>query len=345
MGDGYYSEAEKGPHRVFELGDVLLEEGGTLPSARLLYKTHGTLNAARDNAVLLPHMYSGTPSSVESVLAPGRALDPERWFVICPGQLGNGFSSSPSNTQPPLGGGAFPEVTIGDDVRAQHRLVTEVLGIERLALVVGFSMGAQQAYEWAVRFPEMVQRLAVVAGTARTTAHNAIVVELAEDAIRSDPAWNLGHYADAALVRSGLRLHAHVWSATGLSHELYRTEAWREAGFTSLEDLVKRLFEDDFAPMDPNNLLCMCRKWRHADVSRHTAGDLAAALGRVRARTFVIPFSHDMLFTVEDCRAEQQLIPGSELRVIESLWGHYTWEMTDHARESLDGHLSALLAR
>lgn len=345
MSDGFYSEAEKGPHRVFELGDLRLECGVTLPGARLLYKTHGTLNAARDNAVLFPHMYAGTPSSVESVLAPGRVLDPERWFVLCPGQLGNGFSSSPSNTPPPLGGGAFPDVTIGDDVAAQHRLVTEVFGLERLALVVGFSMGAQQAYEWAVRHPAMVERLAAVAGTARTTAHNAIVVELAEDAIRSDPAWNLGHYADAALVRSGLRLHAHVWSATGLSHELYRAEAWREAGFTSLEDLVERLFEDDFAPMDPNNLLCMCRKWRHADVSRHTGGDLAAALARISARTFVIPFSHDMLFTVDDCRAEQQLLPGSELRVIESLWGHYTWEMTEHARESLDAHLSDLLAR
>lgn len=341
---GYYDEAAKGPHRVFELGDLELESGARLPGARLLYKTHGQLNEARDNAVLLPHMYSGSSSSVESLVAAGRALDPERWFVICPGQLGNGFSTSPSNTPPPLGGGAFPSVTIGDDVTAQHRLLTEALGIERLALAVGFSMGAQQAYEWAVRFPPMVQRLAAVAGTARTTAHNALVVELAEDAIRSDPAWNLGHYHDAQAVRAGLRLHAHVWSATGLSHELYRTEGWRDAGFTSVEDLVDRLFEADFAPMDPNNLLCMCWKWRHADVARLTGGDLAAALGRITAKTFVIPFSHDLLFAVADCEAEQRLIPRSELRVIDSLWGHYTWEMTPAAQEALDVHLGSLLA-
>ena len=97
---GPYSEAEKGPHQVFELGDLKLERGGVLPAARLLYKTHGELNAGRDNAILYPHMYSGTPSSLESTIAPGRALDPERYFVICPGQLGNGFSTSPSNAPP-----------------------------------------------------------------------------------------------------------------------------------------------------------------------------------------------------------------------------------------------------
>jgi homoserine O-acetyltransferase len=298
-----------------------------LPAARLLYKTHGTLNAARDNAILYPHMYSGTPSSLESTIAPGRALDPERYFIVCPGQLGNGFSSSPSNT-----GGEFPDVTIGDDVTAQQRLLAE-LGVERLGLAVGFSMGAQQAYELAVREPGMVERLAAIAGTARTTAHNAIVVGLAESAL-----------VGAAAPAEGLRLHAHVWAATGLSRELYRTEGWREAGFSSLEDLVTRLFEEDFAPMDPGNLACMCRKWRRADVSRHAGGDLAAALGRITAKTVVISFSHDQLFPVEDCDAERRLIPGAELRVIDSPWGHYTFEMTEGARSALDDHLGELLA-
>ncbi len=329
---GPYSEAEKGPHQVFELGDLQLERGGVLPAARLLYKTHGELNAGRDNAILYPHMYSGTPSSLESTIAPGRALDPERYFVICPGQLGNGFSTSPSNAPPPLSGPDFPEVTIGDDVTAQHRLLTEALGIDRVALAIGFSMGAQQAYELAVRHPAAVERLAAVAGTARTTAHNSLVVALAERVLGS-----------AASPAEGLRLHAHVWSVTGLSHELYRTEGWRDGGFDSLDDLVTRLFEDDVAPMDPHNLACMCRKWRLADVSREHGGDLASALGRITARTFVIPFSHDMLFPVEDCEAERRLIPGAELRVIDSPWGHYAFEMTEGARAALDRYLEELL--
>jgi homoserine O-acetyltransferase/O-succinyltransferase len=319
---GYYDEAVKGPHAIFELGDFELEGGDVLAGARLLYKTHGTLNAARDNAVLYPHMYSGTPSSLESTIAPGRALDPERWFVICPGQLGNGFSTSPSNTETP-----FPDVTIGDDARAQHRLLTEGVGIDRLALAVGFSMGAQQAYEWAVRYPSAVHRLAAIAGTARTTPHNALCVSLAEEALRA----------------GGLGLHAHAWVPLGLSHELFRGEAWREAGFSSIDDLVQRLFVDDFAPMHAGNLLCQCRKWRHADVSRHAGGDLAEALARITARTFVIPFSHDLLFPVTDCEVEARLIPDAELRVVESPWGHYTFEMTEPARETLDAHLRELL--
>jgi homoserine O-acetyltransferase len=324
---GPYSEAAKGPHEVFELGDLPLERGGVLPGARLLYKTHGTLSPARDNAILYPHMYSGTPSSLESTIGPQRALDPERYFVVCPGQLGNGFSTSPSNSGRP-----FPDVTIGDDVTAQLRLLEEVLGIERLELAIGFSMGAQQAYELAVREPARVARLAAIAGTARTTTHNAIVVGLAESVLGS-----------AATPAESLRLHARVWSATGLSHELYRTEGWRTEGFASLDDLITRLFEEDFAPMDPGNLICMCRKWRGADVSRHTGGDLATALGRITAKTFVVPFSHDQLFPVEDCDAERRLIAGAELRVIDSPWGHYTFEMTESARTALDGYLRELL--
>ena len=313
---------------MLELGDLRLEGGGVLEGARLLYKTHGSLNAARDNAILYPHMYSGTPSSLESTITPGRALDPAAYFVICPGQLGGGFSSSPSNT-----GGPFPDVTTGDDVTAQHRLVTEVLGIDRLALVVGFSMGAQQAWEWAVRYPAMVERLAPIAGTARTTAYNALVLRFAEEAI-----------LDAPTDEDGLRRHAHVWAATGLSTELFRGELWREAGFSSVEELVRRLFEDDVAPMHPGNLVCMCRKWRAFDVSRHADGDLARALARITARTFVMPFSHDGLFPVADASADQRLVPGGELRVIESPWGHWAWEMTESARDAHDRHLRELLS-
>jgi homoserine O-acetyltransferase len=319
----FYSEALTGPHEVLELGDLELELGGVLPGVRLAYKTHGTLNAERDNAILYPHMYASTPSSLESTIAPGRALDPARWFVICPGMLGGGFSSSPSNRN-----GAFPELTVGDDVRAQARLL-EHLGVDRVALALGFSMGAQQAYEWAVVFPERVERLATIAGTARTTAANRLQVRLAEE----------------ALAAGGLRLHAHVWATLGLSAELYRSEAWAEAGFTSVDDLVGRLFEDDFGAQHPGNLASMCRKWIRADVSRHTGGDLAAALGRISARTCVLAFSHDQLFPVADCETEARLVAGAELHVIESPWGHWAFEMTEPARAGLDGHLRALLAR
>jgi homoserine O-acetyltransferase len=308
---------------IFELGDLPLALGGTLPDARLAYRVHGTLSPARDNAVLFPHMYSGTPASLDPWIAAGRALDPERWFVVCPGQLGNGVSSSPSTTK-----GPFPALTIADDVVAQHRLVSEHLQLERLALVLGFSMGAQQAYEWAVRFPALVLRLAVFAGLARTTPANALLVSASAEALHS----------------GGLGQHARFWAATGLSGDLFRQEAWREAGFESVQDLVRRLFEEDYARLDPADLLCQLAKWRGADVSRHTEGDLEAALARISARTLVVPFSHDAWFAVADCEAEQRLIPDSELRVVESVWGHYAWGMTAAETDQIDRLLRGLLA-
>jgi homoserine O-acetyltransferase len=125
----YYSEAAHGPHEIFELGNYQLQSGVTLPNARIAYKTPGNLNAAKDNVVLFPHMWSGTPKAVEIFIGEDRPLDPRKYFIILPGQFANGFSSSPSNTPPPFNGGAFPHVTIGDDVVAQHRLITERYGI------------------------------------------------------------------------------------------------------------------------------------------------------------------------------------------------------------------------
>ena len=121
----YYSEETHGPHEIFELGNFELESRITLPNARLAFKTHGTLNKQKSNAILFPHMWSGTPKAMEAFIGADRPLDPDKYFIILPGQFCNGFSSSPSNTPAPFNQGAFPFVTIADDVRAQHRLVTE----------------------------------------------------------------------------------------------------------------------------------------------------------------------------------------------------------------------------
>ena len=119
-------------------------------------------------------MWSGTLKAMEIFIGEDRPLDPRKYFIILPGQFANGFSSSPSNTPPPFNGGAFPHVTIGDDVVAQHRLITERYGIQRLELVLGWSMGAEQTYEWAVRFPDMVKR-ALPSSTDASAPRHSIV--------------------------------------------------------------------------------------------------------------------------------------------------------------------------
>jgi len=312
-----------GADATLELGDLELELGGVIEDARLAYRTHGTLDGERSNAILFAHMYSGTPASLDSWIGVGRALDPARWFIVCPGQLGNGLSSSPSTTD-----GPFPELTIGDDVTVQHRLVAAHLGIERLELVLGFSMGAQQAFEWAVRFPDKVARLAVFAGLAQITPANELLVAAAAE----------------ALACGGPDQHAHFWAATGLSAELFRRQAWREAGFESVGDLVRRLLEEDFASLAAADLLAQLAKWRRADVARHAGGDLAAALDRISARTTVAAFSHDSWFPAADCRAEQELIGGSSFALIDSVWGHYAWGMTAAETAQIERIVGDLLA-
>lgn len=157
-------------------------------------------------------------------IGPGRALDPQHWFIVAVNQIGSGLGSSPHNTPAPFNGPRFPRVRIGDDVEAQRRLLAEKFGVERIALVCGGSMGAQQTYEWAVRFPDMVRRAAAIAGTARTTPHDFIYGTMVRDTIMSDPAWNGGWYRDASEVHEGLRRQALLWSLMGLCPEFYKRE-------------------------------------------------------------------------------------------------------------------------
>lgn len=134
-------------HETFELGDFVLQNGATLRGARIAYKTYGALNAQKSNAVVYPTRFGGRHPDNEWLIGEGMALDPEEYFVVVPNMLGNGLSSSPSNTPPPYDRARFPQVTVYDNVAAQHRLVTDRFGVEKLALVVGYSMGAQQTFQ------------------------------------------------------------------------------------------------------------------------------------------------------------------------------------------------------
>jgi len=181
---------------TFALGDFPLQSGSTLWQARLAYKTYGRLNAARDNAVLIPTFYAGHHTDCELMFTAGRAIDPARHFIVVVNMFGNGLSSSPSNAPVPIDRAAFPRVTIHDNVVAQHRLVTQHLGLARLALVAGFSMGAQQAFHWGALFPESVGAIAAICGTARTSPHNAVFLEGLRAALTADTAFNDGWYAE-----------------------------------------------------------------------------------------------------------------------------------------------------
>ncbi len=342
----YYTPEFHGSYELFSLGDFVLEEGYTLRDCKLAYTTFGELNEAKDNAILITTWYSGTHQIFRDVyVGPGHALDPEEYFIVVINQIGNGLSSSPHNTEGPHTMARFPHVRIGDDVRAQEQLLRERFGIEELQLVTGGSMGAQQTYEWAVRFPEKVRRAAPIAGTAKNTPHDFIYTQTLIEAITSDPHFEGGWYGSSSDLREGLARHARIWSVMGFSTEFWKQEQWRPLGFASADDFQVGFMDAYFQVMDPNDLLCMAWKWQRGDVSRHTGGDLAKALGRIRARTFVMPISEDMFFPVRDCAAEQELVPNSELRVVESVAGHLgLFGFEEGYMPQIDRHLGELLA-
>lgn len=342
----YYAQDNHGPYERYDLGDFALAEGGTVRGCQLAYATFGALNDAKDNAILVPTWYSGTSKIMEDVyIGPDHALNPDEYFIIVVNQIGNGLSSSPHNTPFPDGRANFPHVRIEDDVRAQRQFITDHFGIERLALVVGGSMGAQQTYEWAVRFPDMVARAAPIAGTAKNTDHDFLFTQTLMDAITSDPGWNDGWYESNTEVYDGLRRHAEIWAMMGWSTEFYKQERWRDLGFASMQDFLTGFMFGYFGVMDPNNLLCMAWKWQRGDVSRSTNGDLKAALGRVTAKMFVMPIDEDMFFPPRDCEPEQQMVPDSELRVIHTIDGHLGLFGTDPDYiGQVDEHLHDLLS-
>ncbi len=312
-------EAESGA-RYFELGDLTLQSGEILPDARLAYATHGTLNAARDNAVLFPTYYTGTHRDNARIVQTGRALDPARWFVVIPNLFGNGISSSPSN-HPRMGGAAFPRLSLLDNVRAQQRLLREALGVERVALALGWSMGAQQAYHHAALYPERVASLLAVCGSARTSPHNWVFLEGVKAALLADPDFAAGHYRTPP--RRGLGAFGRVYAGWAYSPKFFRDGEYRRLGHASAAALLDAWAEDHEA-CDANDLLCMLASWQQADLSNNPQfkGDFRRALSAISARAMLLPVDTDAYFHPDDNRLEVQHLANGELRVLESPWGH-----------------------
>lgn len=222
--NSYYTAENHGPFELHPLGAFELEEGGVIPDCRLAYTTFGELSPAKDNAILMCTWYSGTHGILaQTYIGEGHALDPSRWFIVVVDQIGSGLSTSPHHGAGP----EFPRVRIGDDVRAQQRFLRERFGLEELQLVLGGSMGGQQTYEWAVRFPDQVRRAAPLAATARIPDMNAIYVDALCDALTADPAFAGGRYGSSEAMAAGLARHARLIAILGYSTEFWAQECWR----------------------------------------------------------------------------------------------------------------------
>lgn len=310
---------------VFEAGNILLQSGRTFRNMRLAYRTYGTLNAAKDNVIVYPTSYAAQHTDIKHMIGPGDVLDSDRYFIVIPNLFGNGLSSSPSNTVWPDIGTRYPHVTFYDAVQVQRRMVKELWGIEKIALVYGWSMGAMQAYHWAAMYPDAVQRIAVVCGSARCAPHNRVFIEGVEAALTADPAWQDGVFKDKPI--RGFRAMGRVYAGWALSQTFFRNEQWRELGASSLEDFLIHGWEASFSRRDPSDLLAMFWTWKHGDIACNPAyeGDLAKALAGIKAKVLLMPGDQDLYFQVADNARELPLLTNAAsatLLRIPSTWGH-----------------------
>ena len=330
-------------HETYSLDDVELQSGVTLPHLELAFATYGELNAARDNVVVMPTFYAAQHSDTEAMIGAGRALDPEKYFIVVPNMLGSGLSSSPSTTPPPFDRAAFPNVTIYDNVACQYRLVREHLGVDRVRLVVGYSMGAQQAFQWGALHSDIVEAIAPFCGSARTSPHNRLFLDGIRAALLADETYADGRYEGVPV--KGMHAFGVVYAGWAFSQDFFRDEEYRKLGMNSVDDVVA-FVEAYFGRRDPNDLLAMLSTWWHADISMNERfnGDLTAALRTITARAIVMPCESDLYFRVRDNELEVAEMPNAELRPIPSIWGHAAGLGANGAdNEFIDKALSELL--
>ena len=309
-------------YEQFNLGDVTLLSGVILPSAKMAYKTYGRLNASGDNAILLPTFYTGTHKRNEGFFGSGRAIDPNKHFIVSVNMFGNGLSSSPSNTSAPYDGPRFPLITLWDNISSQHKLLTEHLKVKRLALVTGWSMAGCQAYQWAAQFPDIVNAILPFCSSAKTSPHNFVFLEGVKAALCADQNWKEGNYVSPPV--NGLKAFARIYAGWAFSQTFYREKLYKKLGFNTIEDLLVNWENDHIENWDANNLLAKLATWQVNDISvgPHYKNDIKKALQSIRAQTILMPCTQDLYFRPEDNVFEAQHIPNVEIRPYDSAWGH-----------------------
>lgn len=309
---------------IYEAGDIPLQSGGHLPAARLSWATYGTLSAARDNVIVYPTSYGAQHPDLAWLIAPDKVLDPTRWFIVIPDMFSNGLSSSPSNTAD------YPTlVTVHDNVQVQRRALAALFGIDHVACVYGWSMGALQAYHWAALFPDSVQRIVVNCGVARTAVHNQVFLRSLMATLEAAPQ-HIGNGRFSAEPRVAKRAFGRIYAAWALSQDFYRAGLHLADGPTpnlgapDLETFLKTDWEERYAARPAADLYAQLRTWDAADVSANDLydGDLGAALRAIKARVLLMPGATDLYFRVADNEAELPFLRSGALRPIPSIWGH-----------------------
>jgi len=289
------------------LGDLRLESGSAIHDCRIGYRTYGALNSEHSNAILFPTWFTGTSAQLAAQIGPGKLADSSRFFVIAVDALGDGVSSSPSNSaaQPRMN---FPRITIADMVRAEYLLATKTLGLRHLYAVMGISMGGMQTFEWALDYPDFLDKAVPIVGSPQLTSYDLLLWTAEKNAIESDSGWQHGDYQSEPALKAVADIHN-----LALTTPQYRTGETAPARFAQYLAGIEANTPDRF---DANNWLRQLEAMMSLDVARRDGGSLAAAARRVKAKFLVVVATQDHMVNPGPARhfAEALHAPVVELR-------------------------------
>lgn len=273
----------QGAQQFASLGDCKLQNGQVIRDCRIGYRTFGQLNAAKSNAVLFSTWFVGRSRDLAGLIGPGKLVDSGKYFVVAVDALGDGVSSSPSNSrsQPRM---RFPRFSIRDMVETQHQLLTRVLHIQHLHAVIGISMGGMQAFQWAVAYPEFMDKVVPIVGSPRPTAYDLLLAHAIVGAIKWDPQWNNGNYTKPPENRE----LEEITQLALTTPAQYNRETTREA----LQEWLKKPVAGDF---DANDRIRQAQAILGLDVSAAFDGAMEQAAAAVQAPMLVIVSAQDRM--------------------------------------------------
>jgi len=283
-----YSIAFAQQQQFAELGDFKLTSGETIRDCRIGYRTFGKLNADRSNTVIFPTWASGTTEQLQSNIGPGRLVDSDKFFVIAFDAIGNGVSSSPSNSksQPRMN---FPRFTLQDSVNTQHEIVTKIFKLDHVKAVVGISMGGMQTFQWIVSYPTFMDLAVPVVGSPRLAAYDLLLWQAQIDAIMNDREWNNGNYT----VNPARAPEFEFGALLLTSPAEYNRTMTREKIVAEL----KKAREANGGGFDANDKIRQDQAMIALDVSEPFGGSLEKAAAQVKAKVFVVASRFDHVVT------------------------------------------------
>jgi homoserine O-acetyltransferase len=317
---GAYSQSSQslptdGAQQIATLGDFRLQSGAVVHDFRIGYRTLGKLNADKSNAILWPTWLGGRSEELLQFIGPGNVVDSSKYFVILVDSIGNGISTSPSNSssQPRM---KFPMFTVRDMVESEHRLVTEVFRLGHLHAVVGLSMGGMQAFEWAVVYPEFMDLTVPMAGSPQSTSYDKLLWTSEINAIELDPAWNNGN-PRGPLTR-GIALAEEI-DSMNVTSPAYRTAHTKTDGF---EDFLAEIRKS--ARAEPGAVIDQIRQ-RQAimslDIPREYGVPVEQVAKRARSKVLVIVSPQDHMVNPGPAVAFAKAI-GAPVVTLDSPCGH-----------------------